>query len=56
MEAGSFRLAAYMRENWKTNRFWLNHTFRKSWPFDCVYLKYLDGGFFGERDDKIPME
>ncbi|POR33090.1 Uncharacterized protein TPAR_06705 [Tolypocladium paradoxum] len=56
VEPGSLRLSAYMRESWMTGRFWLNYAARKSWAFDCIYWKYLDERFFGERDKDIPME
>lgn len=56
MEPYSFRLAAYMRESWRTGRFWLNYAARKSWAFDAIYWRYLDERFFGERGKDIPTE
>lgn len=56
VQAGSLRLSEYMRESWRTGRFWLNYAARKSWAFDAVYWKYLDERFFGHRDKDIPTE
>ncbi|KAK9442317.1 phosphotransferase [Metarhizium brunneum] len=56
VQAGSLRLSEYMRESWRTGRFWLNYAARKSWAFDAVYWKYLDERFFGHRDKDIPAE
>lgn len=47
----SFLLSAYMRESWETGRFWLDYAARKSWAFDTIYWKYLDGKFFGECEN-----
>ncbi|QPC70372.1 hypothetical protein HYE68_001124 [Fusarium pseudograminearum] len=56
ISSNSFLLSAYMRESWKTGRFWLNYAARKSWAFDTIYWKYLDEKFFGEREDGTPAE
>jgi hypothetical protein len=56
MPAGSLLLAAYMRESWKTGRFWLNYAVRKSWAFDAIYWKYLDERFFGKREHRPTEE
>lgn len=56
MSPNSFLLSAYMRESWKTGRFWLDYAARKSWAFDTIYWKYLDERFFGERERDIPKE
>ncbi|TPX10793.1 uncharacterized protein E0L32_008182 [Thyridium curvatum] len=56
MRPGSLLLSAYMRESWKTGRFWLNYAARKSWAFDTVYWKYLDEKFFGKRECDGPPE
>ncbi|KAJ6436356.1 phosphotransferase family protein [Purpureocillium lavendulum] len=37
MQPCSLRLSAYMRESWRTGRFWLNYAARKSWAFDAIY-------------------
>ena len=49
-----FPLSKYMRESWETGRFWLNYVSRKSWAFDTIFWKYLDGRFFGGRGDDVP--
>lgn len=46
------RLSAHMRGSWVTGRFWLNYAARKSWAFDTIYWKYLDGRFFGKRGEE----
>jgi hypothetical protein len=54
---GSLLLSMYMRESWKTGRFWLNYAARDSWAFDSIYWKYLDERFFGKREkEDVPME
>ncbi|OBS20355.1 hypothetical protein FPOA_06727 [Fusarium poae] len=44
------KLSSYMRESWKSGRFWLNYAARKSWAFDAIYWKFLDERFFGPRE------
>jgi hypothetical protein len=56
MSPGSLLLSAYMRESWKTGRFWVNYAARKSWAFDTIYWKYLDERFFGKREYHDPPE
>ncbi|KAG4423946.1 hypothetical protein IFR04_002941 [Cadophora malorum] len=46
------RLSAHMRGSWVTGRFWLNYAARKSWAFDTIYWKYLDGRFFGKGGEE----
>jgi len=54
MPQGAFLLAGYMRQSWETGRFWLDYAARKSFAFDAIYWKYLDGRFFGEREEEVP--
>ncbi|KAL3296059.1 Phosphotransferase [Colletotrichum asianum] len=56
MGPGSFCLSTYMRDSWKTGRFWLNYAARNSWAFDSIYWKYLDELFFGAKDIGVPHE
>ena len=42
-------LSRYMRESWKTGRFWLSYAARKNWVFDAIYWRFLDERFFGKR-------
>ncbi|KAG7289142.1 hypothetical protein NEMBOFW57_005505 [Staphylotrichum longicolle] len=56
MPEGAFLLAGYMRQSWETGRFWLDYAARKSFAFDAIYWKYLDGMFFGEREEGLPRE
>lgn len=53
---GAFLLSAYMRDSWRTGRFWLNYAARRSWAFDTIYWKYLDKSFFGAQDEDVPTE
>ena len=53
MPERSFLLARYMRQSWDTGRFWLDYAARKSFAFDTIYWKYLDGMFFGDREDGV---
>ncbi|KAI5854506.1 phosphotransferase [Durotheca rogersii] len=46
-------LSTYMRESWKTGRFFLSYAARKSWAFDTMYWKFLDERFFGDRESGI---
>src|SRR6187402_2695561 len=48
-----FPLSAYMRQSWKTGRFWLTYAGRKSWAIDAIYWKYLDERFLGRREAHI---
>ncbi|KAM7214453.1 hypothetical protein V8F06_010147 [Rhypophila decipiens] len=56
MSPGSLLLSAYMRESWKTGRFWVHYAARKSWAFDAIYWKYIDEKFFGKREFHGPSE
>jgi aminoglycoside phosphotransferase (APT) family kinase protein len=49
-------LSTYMRESWETGRFFLTYGARKSWVFDCMYWKFLDERFFGERESDVPKK
>jgi hypothetical protein len=50
---GGFGLSTYMRESWRTGRFWLNYAARKSWAFDAIFWKCLDERFFGKREEEV---
>ncbi|KAK3312344.1 hypothetical protein B0H66DRAFT_578502 [Apodospora peruviana] len=41
------------KDFWETGRFWVNYAARKSWAFDAIYWKYIDGRFFGKREHHI---
>lgn len=43
-------LSTYLRESWDTGRGFLSYGCKKSWAFDAVYWRYLDGRFFGSRE------
>ena len=51
-----FSLSTHMRESWETGRFWLNYAAKNSWAFDSVFWKYLDGKFFGIREEDVPKD
>ncbi|KAI6360612.1 hypothetical protein MCOR25_006698 [Pyricularia grisea] len=61
-EAGTHRphgrlgLAEYMRESWRTGRFWLDYAARRSWAFDGIFWTYLDERFYGKLDYSITEE
>lgn len=46
-------LSVYMRESWKTGRFFLSYGARKCWAFDMAYWRYLHERFFGTRPDNV---
>ncbi|KLO86020.1 uncharacterized protein LW93_14645 [Fusarium fujikuroi] len=46
-------LSRYMRESWRTGRFFLSYAARKSWAFDSMYWNFLDERFFGDRDPGV---
>jgi hypothetical protein len=55
IEANPFTipLSVYMQESWKTGRFWLNYSAKKSWAFDHICWKYLHERFFGTRGENM---
>jgi hypothetical protein len=42
-------IARYMRESWKTGRFWMNYAARRSWAFDSMFGRIWMRGSLGSE-------
>ncbi|KAM7187783.1 hypothetical protein V8F20_010840 [Naviculisporaceae sp. PSN 640] len=45
-------LSQQMRKSWDTGRWMVNYAARKSWMFDLMWWRFLDGVYFGPNEDQ----